>query len=202
MIRLRVVAVAAATSLAFAAVAVPVASAANGTGSQSQAYSHFPALYTVAVKGTAKNGKQFTGKFGIQRVVARGQTAYAVGTLKGTLGGQRVTRYGVMMPASLTGAPSGSARDAAACPVLHLVLGPITLNLLGLVVTLGGGPQMNQPIVLDITAVSGQGNLLGNLLCGVSNLLNSGSPSLLSQVQRDVQALTAELNSLLATLSL
>jgi hypothetical protein len=41
-----------------------------------------------------------------------------------------------------------------------------------LVVKLGGGTLANQPIVVDITAVSGSGNLLGNLLCGVSNLLN------------------------------
>ena len=42
--------------------------------------------------------------------------------------------------------------------VLHLVLGPLDLNLLGLVV------HLNQ-VVLDITAQSGPGNLLGNLLC-------------------------------------
>ena len=51
------------------------------------------------------------------------------------------------------------------CPILHLVLGPIRLDLLGLVV------KTNQ-IVLDITAVAGPGNLLGNLLCAVANLLN------------------------------
>lgn len=55
--------------------------------------------------------------------------------------------------------PSGT------CPILHLVLGPINLNLLGVQVT------TNQ-IVLDITAQSGPGNLLGNLLCAVTHLLN------------------------------
>jgi hypothetical protein len=60
------------------------------------------------------------------------------------------------------------------CPILHLVLGPIHLNLLGLVVT------TNQ-IVLDITAVPGAGNLLGNLLCAVANLLNQ-TPAPLSEV--------------------
>jgi hypothetical protein len=60
------------------------------------------------------------------------------------------------------------------CPILHLVLGPIHLNLLGLVVT------TNQ-IVLDVTAVPGAGNLLGNLLCAVANLLNQ-SPAPLSEV--------------------
>jgi hypothetical protein len=62
----------------------------------------------------------------------------------------------------------------AACPILHLTLGPIHLNLLGLVV------NTNQ-IVLDITAVSAPGNLLGNLLCAVANLLNQ-SPVPTSQI--------------------
>ncbi len=198
MMRLRIVSVVAAAGLAFGAVAAPVAAASNGTGSQARAY-NFPALYTVHVNGMTKSGKQFSGTLGIQRFVAAHGKAWAVGTLKGKLGGQNVTRYGVMMPANLTGAPSGKARGAQSCPVLHLVLGPITLNLLGLVVTLGGGPQMNQPIVLDITAISGPGNLLGNLLCGVSNLLNSGGT--LSQLQSDIQALTATLNGLLGILS-
>lgn len=64
------------------------------------------------------------------------------------------------------------ARTAATCPVLHPVIGPVNVNLLGLVVTLGGERRRTQPIGLDITAVQGSGNLLGNLLCGVTNLLN------------------------------
>jgi hypothetical protein len=49
---------------------------------------------------------------------------------------------------------------------LHLTLGPLDLNLLGLQV------HLNQ-VVLDVTAVPGAGNLLGNLLCAVANLLNN-----------------------------
>jgi hypothetical protein len=39
-------------------------------------------------------------------------------------------------------------------------------------------------IVLDITAEAGAGNLLGNLLCSVANLLNdpSGLAKLLNQI--------------------
>lgn len=54
----------------------------------------------------------------------------------------------------------------ASCPILHLDLGPLDLNLLGLRV------QLNQ-VVLDVTAVPGPGNLLGNLLCAVAGLLDS-----------------------------
>jgi hypothetical protein len=59
------------------------------------------------------------------------------------------------------------ARSTAACDILHLDIGPIFLDLLGLQVDLS-------EIVLDITAVPGPGNLLGNLLCSVAGLLDNG----------------------------
>ena len=49
--------------------------------------------------------------------------------------------------------------------MLNLVLGPLDLNLLGLEVHL-------DKVVLDIIAVTGAGNLLGNLLCAVAGLLD------------------------------
>jgi hypothetical protein len=65
----------------------------------------------------------------------------------------------------------------ATCSILHLDLGPLNLNLLGLQIDLSR-------IILDITAVPGAGNLLGNLLCGVANLLNdpSGLAGLLNRI--------------------
>ena len=51
------------------------------------------------------------------------------------------------------------------CDVLNLVLGPLHLDLLGLVV------DLNQ-VVLDVVAQTGAGNLLGNLLCAVVSLLD------------------------------
>ena len=55
-----------------------------------------------------------------------------------------------------------------ACDVLFLDLGPIFLDLLGLQVDLS-------EIQLDIDAVPGAGNLLGNLLCSVTHLLDGGN---------------------------
>ena len=46
-------------------------------------------------------------------------------------------------------------------------------------------------IVLDITAVPGAGNLLGNLLCAIAGLLDNGGP---------LAGLTALLNRLLMLL--
>ena len=61
----------------------------------------------------------------------------------------------------------GAIPEGSTCPILNLTLGPINLDLLGLNVD-------TSPICLDITAVPGSGALLGNLLCGIANLLNAG----------------------------
>lgn len=87
---------------------------------------------------------------------------------------------------SNSSSPVGVA-SLVSCSVLHLVLGPLHLNLLGLVVDLNR-------VVLDITAIPG-GGLLGDLLCAVANLLNGGLTGLLGQ-------LTDLLNQILAALNL
>lgn len=61
----------------------------------------------------------------------------------------------------------GAVPAGSTCPILNLSLGPINLDLLGLNVD-------TSPICLDVTAVPGSGALLGNLLCGIANLLNGG----------------------------
>jgi len=90
------------------------------------------------------------------------------------------------LSAPLATSPSSSASalaaPAASCSILNLVIGPIDLNLLGLQIT-------TDQIVLNISAIPGAGNLLGNLLCAVANLLNSPS-----------QQLAALLNQILAIL--
>ena len=54
-----------------------------------------------------------------------------------------------------------------ACTILTLNLGRLDLNLLGLHVVL-------DPVSLLVEAVPGAGALVGNLLCGITNLLNGG----------------------------
>jgi hypothetical protein len=66
-------------------------------------------------------------------------------------------------------ASSGEAQAAQAAPscrVLNLILGPLDLNLLGLVVELFG-PNRNAPVTLTITSFPGQG-VLGDLFCSLS----------------------------------
>jgi hypothetical protein len=62
---------------------------------------------------------------------------------------------------------------APATNILHLSLGPVDLNLLGLQVGLDN--CNNGPVTVDITAQPGPGNLLGNLLGGVAHLLDNPS---------------------------
>ncbi len=155
---------------------VPVAAGAAttpSTGVPTTSFSHIP------VTSTAKNGKAFTGHFDVSQFITKGGKTYALGTLTGRIGNRVVTKKNVAIPASIgsgsTTPTTGSSKDkvaspAATCPILHLVLGPLNLNLLGLTV------HLNQ-VVLDINAQSGAGNLLGNLLCSVANLLNGSGLS-------------------------
>lgn len=195
--RLRIVLTAVFACLVLALVGAPAAGASTG-GASPQATDAGP-LYKMPMTGTAKNGKQFKGSYGIYRFVVKDGKVWSVGTLSGRLKGRHVTRGNVMMPATLKDdSTTGTAQAAASCTVLHLVLGPINLNLLGLHVTLGGlGPngQANQPIVLDITAVQGQG-LLGDLLCGLTNSLSGQLATLSTQLQQLATTITSLVNLL------
>lgn len=104
------------------------------------------------------------GTFAIQRFAAIGGQLVAIGTATITNGtGTLVTTLAQAVTPSINPAdpPPGS------CPILHLDIGPITINLLGLQIT-------TSEIVLDIVAIPGPGNLLGNLLCDIAGLLNPG----------------------------
>lgn len=139
-----------------------------------------PITGTIAAPGATTPGT-LTGTFTVQRFAQQNGNLVAVGTLVGTFTdaatqAARTVVSQVALPVQATGT----------CPILHLELGPLDLNLLGLKVHL-------DKVVLDITAQSGPGNLLGNLLCAVANLLNGTGTSPLSQI-------VALLNQILAAL--
>jgi hypothetical protein len=118
----------------------------------------------IPVNFTSPNGG-FTGVFTLTRFVLQNGQVAAVGTLTGTVtnaAGQTIGAIARNITLSLI-------NISATCDILHLELGPIDLNLLGLVVHV-------DKIVIDIDAQSGPGNLLGNLLCSVANLLNANGP--------------------------
>ena len=144
-----------------------------------QAPSRVTSGITVPITGAATDVAEtvvarFAGNFTIQRFTRNGEGIDAVGTVSGTLtsatGETRFVvtqaRMPLALPASDTSAVASSVVVQQVCEVLHLELGPIDLNLLGLIVHL-------DPVLLDITA-DPAGGLLGNLLCAVANLLGTG----------------------------
>jgi hypothetical protein len=141
-----------------------------------------PMTKKVQLTGT----KGFKGTYTIDRFIAKGNQLYAVGDVTGKLKGKKVTKRNVRIPAALaTGAQAAQIPPIPnACQVLNLTLGPINLNLLGLSV------RTNQ-IDLRIEAIPGAGNLLGNLLCAITNLLNPSAapPSQIAQALNAILAL-------------
>jgi hypothetical protein len=85
---------------------------------------------------------------------------------------------------------SSGSPTAPTCQILELDIGAIHLDLLGLVVDLA-------PVHLDIVAQSGPGNLLGNLLCALVNLLNGPN---LGSLFTAITNLLNQINALLAGL--
>ena len=141
---------------------------------------------TSKLIGTASDGSKVTGSFtplkfvkkdGKQQVkgVVDGVVTHADGS-KETFTALRTLQVKKINGKSLSGLTSRSASGLAACDVLHLVLGPLDLDLLGLQVHL-------DKVVLDIVPATGAGNLLGNLLCAITGLLD-GTPAggLLGQI--------------------
>jgi hypothetical protein len=126
------------------------------------------------------------------------RAARAAGALNAHLHGRplRVFAASESLPASTAQAQPQS------CQVLRLVLGPLHLDLLGLVVDLYGKTHVN-PVIVTINAVPSQG-LLGQLLCGVAGGggINSlaGLQSLLSSL--GVNLSTAQIQTLLNQLGI
>ena len=171
-----------ATAAGFASTAQATSSPARATTSVARPIAHTAAgSLTSRIVGTTANGRSVTGGFtplhfsrhnGHLRV--RGLVAGVVHNADGSTRTFSVLR--TMRVKSINGTPAHARTSArASCTILHLVLAPLDLNLLGLMVHL-------DRVVLDITAVSGQGNLLGNLLCAVAHLLDGGLAGLLGQL--------------------
>lgn len=187
---------------AFAAVALGVltftaapAAAFAATGSTAKPHTAAKTAQATAVSapvtGTATNALgqtvNFAGTFTPTSTSAANGTLNVLGTLTGTLTNTVSGATQAVSPTQIT-AP---AAVGASCPVLNLTLGPLDLNLLGLLV------HLNQ-VVLNITAQSGPGNLLGNLVCAVANLLNGAGTSttlsgLLSQLLNGILGIVGNL---------
>jgi hypothetical protein len=152
----------------------------------------------VAGMGTLSGERITSGTFTIVGFAldetAATPTLQAIGILTARSASHGITNQTVRVPvlngATLPAKGGIGAQQVTppACDVLNLVLGPLHLDLLGLVV------DLNQ-VVLDLTAQPGAGNLLGNLLCGILGLLDL--PGAIAAVTQ----LLGNLNTLLALLA-
>jgi hypothetical protein len=177
------------------AIMVTSASAATSPGSAASTATTVAAAKSItsAVTGTFTNKDgtgTFKGTFTPTSFSVVNGVLEATGLLKGTLTDADGTSLGnvsqtATLPVQTTATSTAAAPAVAACNILNLVLGPLNLNLLGLVVTLN-------EVHLNITAVPG--SLLGDLLCDVANLLNGGG---LGGLLTEISAL---LNEILAAL--
>jgi len=158
-------------------------------------------LKNIPVSGALADGGTFKGKvtiteFGYDEVTGLWVSGFLHGTAT-TVDGtsyEDVEQHFSQVDATLNEggvAAAGLVQQQATCDILNLDIGAIHLDLLGLVVDLS-------PISLDITAVSGPGNLLGNLLCAVAGLLDpSGFLDELIGTLEDLLDLLNQINDLI-----
>jgi hypothetical protein len=127
----------------------------------------------------------FAGTFEVTRFVVRQGQLFARGTLQGVCTATDPVVGTVTETVNqVVRIPVFPIGTTATCEILDLTLGPLHLDLLGLIV------DLNQ-VHLTITAEQGPGNLLGNLLCAIAGLLDGNFSN---------QALAALLNRILAIL--
>src|SRR4051794_18463624 len=150
---------------------------------------------TVAVSGKvvggrsslASRGDRLAAKLAIVRFEARHGKLWAVGRLESRLAGRsfartvrfRVSVAGLAQTAQIPPTPN-------ACTILSLTLQPLDINLLGLRIR-------TSRIDVLIEGVRGPGNLLGNLLCGLTGILNPSTTGAQLNVAQVAQVLNAVL---------
>lgn len=133
-----------------------------------------------AVTGVVQGGGTFVGTVRITNIVQDGTSLVASGTVSGIIrdASGTVRRITDTFTTNLL----TLAQPNAVCDILNLDLGPLHLDLLGLVIDLS-------ELHLDITAVSGPGNLLGNLLCALVGLFDLLDPTAAAQTLSNINAI-------------
>jgi hypothetical protein len=148
-----------------------------------------PKALVLPLSGTGADGVTFKGVVAVQRFVHRNGEVFAMGAVSGSLSGPAgpigtAVYLPVAFPVHVDGQSarmedryidpaSVSAHDygarvilaqASTCGVLHLDLGAVDLNLLGVAVT-------TTPLTIDINGNTG--GPLGNLVCTVLSTVNN-----------------------------
>jgi hypothetical protein len=148
--------------------------ASLGRGAERQADKRAALLTNIPVTAPLPDGSTFSGLLTIKHIALADRATHTFmvdGVISYVKDGQTVTQAFTGIPMTLNGENAAAtsivqpAAMQAVCDVLFLDLGPLHLDLLGLTVDLA-------EVILDINAVTGAGNLVGNLLCGLLGLLD------------------------------
>jgi hypothetical protein len=156
-------------------------------------------LQNIDVTGTVVKGDgEFEGTLSILSFAPANnpRQILVTGVLNGMVNGMEVTDVVFTAPATLTEGSSISTMQlgtGGSCQILFLDIGPIFLDLLGLQIDIS-------QIVIDITAVTGAGNLLGNLLCAVVGLLDPPQSPLRGALTNLLNTINQILSNLLSGL--
>lgn len=118
---------------------------------------------SLPVTGTLADGGTFEGT--VSNLDASVNDAGDL-VISGVLEGAATEADGTVSEVSQSFTTTATLQQGGSCDILFLDLGPIFLDLLGLQVDLS-------EITLDVDAVPGAGNLLGNLLCAITGLLDN-----------------------------
>lgn len=118
----------------------------------------------VPITGVVQTIGTLTGTLSISRFAIQDGVLVAIGQLTATV----TDAAGNVVRTIVTNIAVPVTNATGTCEILTLVLGPLHLDLLGLVI------DLNQ-VVLEITGTTGAGDLLGNLLCAIAGLLDAGA---------------------------
>jgi hypothetical protein len=187
----RLTAIAMAGALMGTFVLAPIASVVAGPTSKKIVAQRptTPALQNLPTTGTLPDGTTLPANVSIssfgydqtgKQLLASGQITYVPPN-----GSTPTTQTFTNVPVTLA-KTSGQQKQVGTCDILFLDLGPIFLDVLGLTVDLS-------QITLDINAVAGAGNLLGNLLCALVGLLDGGPLSAILQIIQQINAILSSL---------
>jgi hypothetical protein len=137
---------------------IPAAEMASAAPAKAPSAAALPAASSIPVTGTLGTA---TGTTPFSGTLSNLSTSVVNGVLQltGTLTSSQLPGGALNFTVPIT--------PTAVCNILSLNLGPLHLDLLGLVIDLN-------PVILNITAQPGPGQLLGNLLCAVAHLLDNG----------------------------
>jgi hypothetical protein len=164
-------------------------------------------LTNIPVTETLSDGRLLKGTLTVTRfdfvqstrsLTVSGVLNYTVTNADGTgaqTGSQQFSRIPTTLQRGEEGATSlvTPAAFRVVCDILFLDIGAIHLDLLGLTLDLSR-------IILDLNAVSGTGNLLGNLLCALVGLLDGvGTLAAILQLLERINDILSGLGGLGAT---